>query len=145
MGMRIGIVGTGNMGRALGLRWARAGHEVLFGSRDVKKATAAAADASASTQAGDFDAAAGFGVVVLYRVCDYFTSHLLMAPHALSRNILIDCNNIAILGLAIPDLQSRPGIHFTSALPSHSERLTADTPGARVVKAFNTMASQVIE
>ena len=143
--MRIGIVGTGNMGRALGLRWARAGHEVLFGSRDVKKAKAVAADASASTQAGDFDAAAGFGEVVLYTVRDYFPSHLLKEPHALSGKIVIDCNNSAILGLDIPDLESRPGIHFTIAVPSHAERLAADTPGAGVVKAYKTMASQVIE
>jgi predicted dinucleotide-binding enzyme len=34
--MRIGIVGTGNMGRALGLRWAEAGHEIRFGARVVK-------------------------------------------------------------------------------------------------------------
>jgi predicted dinucleotide-binding enzyme len=37
--MRIGIVGTGNMGETLGLRWARAGHEVLFGSRQDRSRT----------------------------------------------------------------------------------------------------------
>jgi len=143
--MRIGIVGTGNMGQALGLRWARAGHELLFGSRDVKKAKAIAADGSASTQAGDFDAAAAFGEVVLYTVRDYFPSQLLKEPQALSGKIVIDCNNSAILGLDIPDPKNRPGIHFTTPVPSHAERLAADAPGARVVKAFNTMASQVIE
>ncbi|PYL03761.1 MAG: F420-dependent NADP oxidoreductase [Verrucomicrobia bacterium] len=143
--MRIGIIGTGNMGRALGLRWARAGHEVLFGSRDVKKAKAVAADGSASTQAGDFHAAAAFGEVVLYTVRDYFPSRLIKVPHALSGKIVIDCNNSAILGLDIPDPENRPGIHFTTPVPSHAEELAADTPGARVVKAFNTMASQVIE
>jgi predicted dinucleotide-binding enzyme len=143
--MRIGIVGTGNMGQALGLRWARAGHEVLFGSRDVKKAKAIAADGSASTQAADFDAAAAFGEVVLYTVRDYFPSQLLKEPQALSGKIVIDCNNSAILGLDIPDPKNRPGIHFTTPVPSYAERLAADAPGARVVKAFNTMASQVIE
>src|SRR5881392_1785159 len=143
--MRIGIVGTGNMGQALGLRWARAGHELLFGSRDGKKAKAIAADGSASTQAADFDAAAVFGAVVLYTVRDYFPSRLLKEPQALSGKIVIDCNNSAILGLDIPDPENRPGIHFTTPVPSHAERLAADTPGARVVKAFNTMAAQVIE
>ena len=143
--MKIGIIGTGNMGRALGLRWARVGHEVLFGSRDVKKAKAVAADGSASTQGGDFDAAAAFGEVVLYTVRDYFPPRLLKEPHALSGKIVIDCNNSAILGLDISDPENRPGIHFTAAVPSHAERLAAAAPGARVVKAFNTMASQVIE
>lgn len=38
--MRIGIVGTGNMGRGLGLLWAEAGHEVCFGARHRAKASA---------------------------------------------------------------------------------------------------------
>jgi predicted dinucleotide-binding enzyme len=120
--MRIGIVGTGNMGQALGLRWARAGHEVLFGSRDLKKAKAIAADGSVSTQAGDFDAAAVFGEVVLYTVRDYFPSQLLKEPQALSGKIVIDCNNSAILGLDIPDPKNS-GIHFTT--PCSLARRTA--------------------
>ncbi|MER5308701.1 NAD(P)-binding domain-containing protein [Streptomyces sp. NPDC002773] len=32
-GMRIGILGTGNVGRALAAAWARTGHEVVLGSR----------------------------------------------------------------------------------------------------------------
>jgi predicted dinucleotide-binding enzyme len=30
--MKIGIIGTGNMGRSLGLVWAELGHEVFLGS-----------------------------------------------------------------------------------------------------------------
>ena len=36
--MKIGVIGTGNMGRHLGLLWAEQGHEVFFGSRTVAKA-----------------------------------------------------------------------------------------------------------
>jgi predicted dinucleotide-binding enzyme len=32
--MKIGIIGTGHVGGALGGRWARSGHEIIFGSRD---------------------------------------------------------------------------------------------------------------
>jgi predicted dinucleotide-binding enzyme len=143
--MKIGIVGTGNMGRALGLRWTRAGHEVLFGSRDLSKAKAIAESSSGSPQAGDFDAAAAFGDVILYTIRDHLPSSVLREPAALSGKIVIDCNNSAILGLDVPDPDHRPGIHFTTPNPSLAERLAADAPGARVVKAFNTMASQVIE
>ena len=143
--MKIGIIGTGNMGRALGLGWARRGHEVLFGSRDLTKAKAIAAKGSASTQAGDFDAAAGFGEVILYTIRDHFPSSILKQGQALSGKIVVDCNNSAILGLDVPDPENRPGLHFTTPIPSHAERLAADVPGASVVKAFNTMASQVIE
>jgi 8-hydroxy-5-deazaflavin:NADPH oxidoreductase len=143
--MKIGIIGTGNMGRALGLGWARAGHEVLFGSRDLNKAKAIASIGSLSTQVGDFDAAAAFGQVVLYTIRDQVPSKVLRNPQVLSGKIVIDCNNSAILGLDIPDPENRRGIHFTMPIPSHAERLADDVPGARVVKAFNTMASQVIE
>jgi hypothetical protein len=143
--MKIGIIGTGNMGRALGLGWARVGHEVLFGSRDLNKAKAIAANGTGSTQAGDFDTAAAFGEAILYTIRDRFPSSVLKEPQALSGKILIDCNNSAILGLDVPDPGNRPGIHFSTPVPSHAERLAADAPAARVVKAFNTMASQVIE
>jgi predicted dinucleotide-binding enzyme len=133
------------MGRALGLGWARRGHDVLFGSRDLTKAKAIAAKGSASTLVGDFDAAAAFGEVVLYTVRDHFPSSVLKEPQVLSGKIVIDCNNSAILGLDVPDPDNRSGIHFTTPNPSHAELLAADAPRARVVKAFNTMASQLIE
>ncbi len=37
--MRIGIIGgTGREGRGIAMRWARAGHEVVVGSRDAARA-----------------------------------------------------------------------------------------------------------
>jgi 8-hydroxy-5-deazaflavin:NADPH oxidoreductase len=143
--MRIGIIGTGNMGRALGLGWARRGHDVLFGSRDLGKAKAVAASGPDSAQAGDVDEAAAFGDVVLYTVRDVFPSSLLQKPQTLAGKIVIDCNNSAILGLDISDPDRRPGIHFTAPIPSLAERLAADAKGARVVKAFNTIPSKIIE
>src|SRR5262249_46801137 len=125
-GMKIGIIGTGNMGRALGLGWARAGHEVFFGSRDRSKARLVAAHGSPSTRAGDFDSAVEFGDVVLYTVRDVPPSSLLREPSALTGKILIDCNNSAILGLDVPDPQGRRGVHFSSTVPSLAERLAAD-------------------
>jgi predicted dinucleotide-binding enzyme len=139
--MRIGIVGTGNMGQALGLQWAERGHEVLFGSRDPDKARAVAARAAGSVRAGDFDAAAAFGEVVLYTVRDVLPSRLLRRPEALATTIVIDCNNRDIGDGDDPAAWSggsAPG-------DSPTERLARDLPGARVVKAFNTVPHKVIE
>jgi hypothetical protein len=33
--MKIGVLGTGNIGGAIGQKWARAGHEVKFGARNL--------------------------------------------------------------------------------------------------------------
>ena len=32
--MKIAVIGTGNVGRALGLGWLKSGHQVTFGTRD---------------------------------------------------------------------------------------------------------------
>jgi predicted dinucleotide-binding enzyme len=145
--MKIGIIGTGNMGRALGLRWASAGHEVLFGSRDPAKAEAVAASAPGMARAGDFDAAAAFGTVILYSVRDVLPSRLLRSPEllVLDGKIVIDCNNSDILGVDVPDPERRPGLHFIPPVPSIAERLAADVPRARVVNAFNTVPAPVVE
>lgn len=139
--MRIGIIGTGHMGKALGTRWARSGHDVVFGSRDPQKAAAAAAGAGQSARAGDFEAAAEHGEVVLYTVRDVLPSILFGRPGALSGKIVIDCNN--------RDLgdDSRPAeFKFDKPPPvrSFAERIAQDEPGARVVKAFNTIPSPVL-
>src|SRR5262249_12310409 len=107
--MKIGIIGSGRMGRALGLGWARAGHDVLFGSRDAGKAAALAAEAGG--RSGSFDDAAAFGEAVLYSVREVGPSKLLRAPRALAGKVLIDCNNSGVLGLDVPD-PARAGIHF---------------------------------
>src|ERR1017187_9946360 len=66
--MKIGIVGSGNVGGTLGTRWAQAGHQVIFGSRDpaseaIRKLVAGAGgSARAATQK---EAAAASDVVLL--------------------------------------------------------------------------------
>lgn len=139
--MKIGIIGTGNMGRALGTGWAQAGHDVLFGSRDPAKAKEAACDFARS---GDFDDAAEFGSVVLYTVRDVLPSSLIGAPETLTGKIVIDCTNSPILGVEVPDPQGRPGVHFETPIPSRAQRMAADIPRARVVKAFNAIPAGVI-
>lgn len=130
------------MGRALGVRWAHAGHEVFFGSRDLSKAKAVAATDSGRAHAGDFQAAAAFGDVILYTVRDVMPSSVLRDVRALSGKIVIDCNN--------RDLgdDSRPAdFNFDKPPPAISlaQRLAADVPDARIVKAFSTIPYAVIE
>lgn len=130
------------MGRALGLRWAQAGHEVFFGSRDPAKVKTLAGGARGSARGGDFQAAAEFGDVVLYTVRDLLPSQLLRDRRALSGKIVVDCNNRKI------EDDSRPG-SFRFDLPtppiSLAERLAADIPDAHVVQAFNTIPARLIE
>ncbi len=51
--MNIGIIGSGNMGSALGTIWAKQGHQVVFSySRDPAKLEAIAAAAGANAKVG---------------------------------------------------------------------------------------------
>ncbi len=66
--MRIAVIGTGNVGSALGTRWAKNGHRVIFATRDPGSnrikvlLNAAGTNASAARIA---EAVAGAEVVVL--------------------------------------------------------------------------------
>lgn len=132
--MRIGIVGVGPVGRTLGTVWARAGHEVAFGSRDPARAAAAAAAAHvANARATTQDAAAAFGDVVLWTPRGVAPAD----PDQLAGKVVLDPNNRA----PGPDGSfdaPRPGE------PSLAEQLAAAAPRARVVKAFNTIVMRLL-
>jgi len=130
--MRIGIVGTGPVGRTLGTIWARAGHEVIFGSRDPARATQAAAGLVGARAATQREAATA-GDVVLWT-----PRGVMPAPGMLTGKIVIDPNNRG----PGPDggyASRRP------AGPSLAEQLQAAAPGARIVKAFNTVVMRLLE
>lgn len=133
--MRIGIVGTGNMGRSLGILWAERGHEVLFGAREVDKAKSAADLAGRDTRSGTNDEAAQFGEVIFYSVRDV-PSAIFGTKDVLDGKVVIDCNNRPIPESFAFEPPTRPSL---------VEALAADVPGARVVKGFNTFAQEVFE
>jgi hypothetical protein len=65
--MKIGIVGSGMVGSALGTKFVQLGHEVKMGSRSASNEKAAAWVTSAGAKAaqGTFADAAAFGEIVL--------------------------------------------------------------------------------
>lgn len=133
--MKIGIVGSGNMGRSLGILWAEQGHEVFFGSRDAEKGKATAEFAGRGTQGGTNEEAAAFADVILWTARNVMPKHLLSHPEVLASKIIIDCNN-----QDIPE-----GFAYPPIVESLAEKLAQDVPQARVIKAFNTMAQEVFE
>src|SRR5207248_6826703 len=64
--MKIGVLGTGMVGKAIGTRLVEVGHEVRMGSRTADNPEAAAwtADAGSTAGHGTFADAAAFGEVV---------------------------------------------------------------------------------
>jgi predicted dinucleotide-binding enzyme len=116
--MRIGIIGKGNVGTALGSALAAEGHQVYYGHRDPKEPVAEAA---------------GRGEVLILAVpFSAVTETARTIGAAADGKVLIDATNAigASGGLAVG---------FST---SGAEELQKLLPRARVVKAFNTVFAQ---
>ncbi|WP_194816150.1 NADPH-dependent F420 reductase [Nocardia sp. XZ_19_385] len=138
--MRIGIIGAGNMARALGGGWVAAGHDVVIGARN--RAASAELAAAIGARAGSIGEAAEFGEVVLLGLpVDALDEVLRSSAAALGGRILIDCTNAFA-----PDFANPHGpTTFPLSEEAVAERISATVPGAHVVKAFNLLAAEVWE
>ncbi|MEV0210561.1 NAD(P)-binding domain-containing protein [Streptomyces sp. NPDC050788] len=126
--MRIGVLGTGNMADALATHWARAGHQVTVGGRDVHKAERLAMRIGGGAQPASLRAAADFGQVVLAALPFEAGVDVVRELHApLEGKVLLDCSNPVGPGFRL----------LTEGGPSAAQQLAAAAPGAQVVKAFN--------
>ena len=136
--MRIGIIGSGNVGGTLGSRWAQAGHEVTFSSREpqsekMKKLVAKAGPkARAATPA---DAAQASDIVLLSTPWNA-AKEAVAGLGDLAGKVVIDA-----LNALLPDLSGLQLGNTTSA----AEQVAAWVPLARVVKCFNTVGFNVME
>ena len=92
--MNVGILGTGDVGRALGRAFIALGHAVKMGAREARneKALAWAREMGAQTSVGTFADAASFGeVVVLATLGVANASAITMAgPEHFRGKVLID-------------------------------------------------------
>ncbi|MBM3275994.1 MAG: NAD(P)-binding domain-containing protein [Candidatus Sericytochromatia bacterium] len=136
--MKVGILGSGNVARALGAGFLKHGHLVMLGSRSPEKlAEWAAAQGGART--GTFGETADFAEVVVLAVVGRSAAEALDLAGAdrLAGKVVVDTTN--------PIAEGGPenGIlrYFTGANESLMERLQARFPDARFVKAFNSIGS----
>lgn len=130
--MKIGIIGAGHIGGNAGRLLAKAGHEVLFSfSRDPRALADRAAAAGPRAQAGTPAASAAFGEVVILSVPWGVIDEALAQAGSLGGKIVIDTTN-QFGPHGIVDLPGR-----LSAAEHNQRRL----PGARLVKAYNTLTS----
>jgi predicted dinucleotide-binding enzyme len=135
--MKIGIIGSGNVGGALGARWAKVGHEVIFGTRDPHGTDIQqlAAKASGKTRAATLADAAREGEVLLLATPWPATQQVIAGLGDLKGKILIDATNPLL-----PDLSGLTLGTTTSA----GEQVAGWARGAKVVKAFNTVGASIM-
>ncbi|MCK6445814.1 MAG: NADPH-dependent F420 reductase [Planctomycetes bacterium] len=125
--MKIGILGSGNVGGTLGELWAARGHEVLFGRRDP------AAPARTSVPSASIREAAQFAQVLVLATPWRAAQKTLAACGDLTGKILLDCTNPLE-----EDLSGLTLGHHTSG----GEQVAHWSNGARVVKCFNALGAQ---
>ncbi|GIW95387.1 MAG: NADPH-dependent F420 reductase [Pirellulaceae bacterium] len=130
--MRIAILGTGRVGRTLGLRWVQAGEGVLFGSRSPQQARFDEPWAQSVPALPYTEAIAQADVVLL--AVPYQAALQIAEAHRdmLAGRVVIDCTNP--LNANFTGLE----VGFTT---SAAEQIAARAPRARLVKAFNTVST----
>src|SRR5262249_37345574 len=133
--VRIGILGTGTMGMALGRLFSRGGHDVVFGSRSPERALTAAAAVRRASGSSYEGALVGSDLVALAAVWRGVPP-LLAGIRVWSGRILLDCTN--------PEPESGRGLVLGHAT-SGAEQIARAADGARVVKALNHIYAEALD
>ncbi len=140
--MKIGILGSGVVGQTLATRLVQLGHDVKIGSRSMNNAKATAWAAAAGTRAstGTFADTAKFGDIVFNCTNGAASLDAIRAAGAanLEGKVLIDVANPLDFSRGFP-----PSLTVCNT-DSLGEQIQREVPGARVVKALNTVNSDVM-
>jgi predicted dinucleotide-binding enzyme len=136
--MKIGIIGSGDVAKALASGFLKHGHEVTLGTREAGK-LADFAKANPKAKIGGFADAAKFGEVVVLAVKGSVASNALEGAGAanLAGKTVIDATN------PMADVPPENGVikFFTSLDGSLMEQLQKQFADAHFVKAFNSVGS----
>jgi 8-hydroxy-5-deazaflavin:NADPH oxidoreductase len=140
--MKVGVLGTGMVGNAIGTKLVELGHEVTMGAREQgnERALAWAGEAGESGHASSFLGAAEFGELVVNATAGTASLEALEQAGAeqLEDKVLLDVANPLD-----PDAGSPPPLAFCNT-ESLGERIQTAFPSARVVKALNTVNAAVM-
>lgn len=135
---KIGVLGSGVVGKTLADAFLALGHDVMRGSRDVAKLADWKATAGAKARTGTFADAAAFGDVLVLAVKGNVAEEALSpCGDALKGKVILDATN------PIADAAPTAGVlkFFTNLDESLMERLQKRFPEARFVKAFSCVGN----
>jgi NADPH-dependent F420 reductase len=135
--MKLGIIGAGNVGGALGTRLAQAGHAVIFSAKDSKspKMSDLLARAGHNACAASAEEAVSASDMILLATPWEVTQEIVESIKGWEGKIIIDATNPlapALAGLSV------------GTTTSAAEMIAKWAPRAKVVKAFNTVGANVM-
>lgn len=135
--MKIGIIGAGDIGSTLGKAWAKRGHNVVFGVRNIQspKVKKLLNSADSNIHVDKIHEAVQFGDVIVLAVPWEAAQETIRSVDDISGKIIIDPSNPIksdLEGVVVPS--------FTSA----AEEISKLAKGARVVKAFNAIGAKTL-
>jgi predicted dinucleotide-binding enzyme len=137
---QVGILGSGEVGRTLGVGFLKHGHQVMLGTRDPKKADVRKwVRETQGAKAGTFEEAARFGELVVLAGLGRAVESIIELARAsnLDGKVVIDTTN--------PIAEEPPvnGVLKYTTGPNESlgEWIQAKLPNAHVVKAYNSVGN----
>jgi predicted dinucleotide-binding enzyme len=138
-GITVAIIGTGDMGDSLGPRFAELGYRVVYGSRrpDSEKAKRLVAMTGEGASVTTQEQAAQAGEIVVLAIPWPAMETVAQNLGSLDGKIVID--------ISMPSEQADDGYHIPMVATSSAEMIQLWNPGARMVKAFATQASYVVD
>ena len=140
--MKIGVLGTGMVGQAIGAKLVELGHEVTMGSRSAgnEKALEWVAGAGQGAREGSFADAAAHGELVFNCTAGAGSLDALRAAgdEELRGKVLVDVANPLDFSKGMPPTLSVAGDD------SLGEQIQRELPETRVVKALNTVNAAVM-
>jgi predicted dinucleotide-binding enzyme len=127
--VKIGIIGAGNIGGTMGKKWAKAGHEIVFGVRDVDSPKVRSLLEEIDGKAS----AASVG-----EACIEVEVVLLATPHAAVAEV-VRANAPALDGKIIIDATN----NFRAPVVNNIGVISRSVPRAIIFRAFNSLGWEV--
>jgi predicted dinucleotide-binding enzyme len=135
--VKIGIIGSGNMGKTLARLLSQKGHEVMLGTRRPAEISQWAIEQNGAIQAGSYQAVAQSNDFLFLVTAYTETQSTLQALGDLTDKVLVDCTN--------PEDPENNYEHRVGAPISWSEEIAGWAPGAKVVKSFNHVYGSMLQ
>jgi predicted dinucleotide-binding enzyme len=137
--MKIGIIGSGQVGQVLAKGFKNEGHDVVLGTRDISKPEAVKYNEETGIAIGTFENAATHGEVLVLAVKGSVAEEALALAgyENIAGKVVIDATNPTA-----PLPPTNGVLHFFTTLEeSLMEQLQKLVPDAKFVKAFNSVGN----